>query len=132
MATDIAPDEFQPTHPILERVPWGHPANVRLRERFRTGADRFRNAATVTDSAWDVLWQTTDTDWYLPATDLERFQATIDELMHQIQRETKIVQLLESIAAFLIRRLTSVVRLATRLVGLIPKAKSRRGDGRTM
>ena len=57
----------------------------------------------------------TDTDWYLPATDMERFQAAIDELMHQIQRETKAIQRLASIAAWLIRRLTSVVRLATRL-----------------
>ena len=35
----------------------------------------------------------------------------------------------ESIAAWFIRRLTSVVRLATWLVGLIPAAESKRADG---
>ena len=57
----------------------------------------------------------TDTDWFLPATDMEHFQAAVDELMHQIQRETRAMQRLESIATWLIRRITSVVRLATRL-----------------
>jgi len=52
--------------------------------------------------------------------DLERFGMAVRVLRNQV-----IKMLIHPIAAFLIRRLTSVVRLATRLVGLIPEAEEK-------
>ena len=47
--------------------------------------------------------------------------AEFDDLWLETVKELKMIRLEESIAAWLIRRLTSVVRLATKLVGLIPE-----------
>ena len=48
-------------------------------------------------------------------TDLECWKAALDECARQFERNLRLMQRLESIAAWLIRRATSVVRLATRL-----------------
>ncbi len=56
-----------------------------------------------------------DTDWHSPQTDLEHLRAALDECARQFERNLRLMQRLESIAAWLIRRATSVVRLATRL-----------------
>jgi len=55
--------------------------------------------------------------------ELERFGMAVRVLRNQV-----IKMLIHPIAALLIRRITSVVRLATKLVGLIPERESRRDD----